>query len=104
VHGGADADLGEQMVADLVTYARLNLDCADIGETTARVLSRQTGYDRALPKRSCRRARRPAGFAVTSAIGTRRCMKHCRMCAEVCHRCQQACEDVLAAIGSTMNR
>src|SRR6266496_5873271 len=38
----ADADLGEQMVADLVKCARLNLDCADMCQTTARVLSRQT--------------------------------------------------------------
>ena len=35
----ADADLGEQMVADLVKCARLNLDCADMCQRTARVLT-----------------------------------------------------------------
>src|SRR5258707_5606077 len=46
----ADADLGEQLVAELAKCARLNLDCADVCETTARVLSRQTGYDRDLTR------------------------------------------------------
>src|SRR6266498_2446765 len=46
----ADADLDEQMVSDLVKCARLNLDCADMCQTTARVLTRQTGYDRDLTR------------------------------------------------------
>src|SRR5512132_70133 len=46
----ADADLGEPTVADLVKCARLNLDCADMCQTTARVLTRQTGYDRDLTR------------------------------------------------------
>src|SRR5690606_14997420 len=41
----ADACLAEEMVAKLRTCIRTDLDCADICATTARVLSRQTGYD-----------------------------------------------------------
>jgi hypothetical protein len=43
--GCADADLAEETVAHLRKCIRTCLDCADISETTARVLSRQTGYD-----------------------------------------------------------
>jgi hypothetical protein len=38
----ADACLSEDMVAELTKCIRTNLDCADICETTGRVLSRHT--------------------------------------------------------------
>src|SRR5688500_7654924 len=41
----ADACLSEGMVAELTKCIRTNMDCADICATTARVLSRHTGYD-----------------------------------------------------------
>src|SRR4051794_39161143 len=41
----ADACLSEQNVAELTKCVRSNLDCADICDTTGRVLSRHTGYD-----------------------------------------------------------
>src|SRR5262245_27795464 len=94
----ADADLGEKMVADLVKCARLNLDCADMCGTTARVLSRQTGYDRDLTRSVVQ------AFAQACRVSGDECGRHaqmhehCRVCAEVCHRCQHVCEEVLAVI------
>lgn len=41
----ADACLSETEVADLRKCIRTNLDCADICDTTGRVLSRHTEYD-----------------------------------------------------------
>ena len=41
----ADACLSEEMVAELTTCIRTNADCADVCDTTGRVLSRHTGYD-----------------------------------------------------------
>ena len=41
----ADACLSEDMIADLTKCVRTNLDCADLCETTGRILSRRTGYD-----------------------------------------------------------
>ena len=41
----ADACLSEEMVDELRKCIRTDLDCADICATTARVLSRHTGYD-----------------------------------------------------------
>ena len=95
----ADADLGEQTVADLVKCARLNLDCADVCETTARVLSRQTGADLDLTRavvEACAQACKVSGNECERHA---RMHQHCRVCEEVCRRCQQRCEDVLAAIG-----
>jgi hypothetical protein len=95
----ADADLGEQMVADLVKCARLNLDCADMCQTTARVLTRQTGYDRDLTRAvvlACVQACEVSGDECDRHAQMH---EHCRVCAEVCHRCQQVCEEMLAAIG-----
>jgi len=41
----ADACLSEDMVAELTTCIRTDLDCADICDATGRVLSRHTGHD-----------------------------------------------------------
>ena len=41
----ADDCLGEEIVQELTTCIRLNLDCADVCATTGRVVSRRTGYD-----------------------------------------------------------
>ena len=95
----ADACLSEQMVADLVTCVRLNLDCADICETTGRALSRQTGRDinlvRALVQ-ACATACKACGDECERHAGMH---EHCRVCAEACRRCEKACQDLLAALG-----
>ena len=94
----ADSDLGERMVADLVRCARLNLDCADVCGTTARVLSRQTGYDRDLTRavvQACAQACQVSGEECDRHAQMH---EHCRVCAEVCHRCQHVCDELLTAI------
>lgn len=77
----------------------LNLDCADVCDTTGRVVTRQTEPDL-----------RVVRVAIEACIVTRRACAdecdrhaahhdHCRVCAEVCRRCEQACSDLLASIG-----
>jgi hypothetical protein len=95
----ADSDLGEQMVADLVKCARLDLDCADMCGTTARVLSRQTGYDRDLTRAVVQACALACKVCADECERHAKMHEHCRVSAEVCRRCQQSCEDVLAAIG-----
>jgi len=94
----ADADLGEKMVADLVKCARLNLDCADVCGTTARVLSRQTGYDRDLTRSVVQACAQACQVSGDECARHAQMHEHCRVCEEVCRRCQQRCEEVLAAI------
>lgn len=65
----ADAFVSEDAVAELTTCIRTNQDCADICETTARVLSRRTG----------------CGANITRSV-LQACMTACRSCADACGR------------------
>ena len=94
----ADACLSEEMVAQLTTCIRTNLDCADVCDTTGRVLSRHTGYDADLTRavlEACAAACRACG---DECAGHAEMHEHCRVCAESCRRCEQACTDLLAAL------
>jgi hypothetical protein len=97
----ADACLSEVNVQDLVKCIRLNLDCADICESTARVLSRQTEYDanvtRALVQ-ACVQACKSCGDECQQHA--EHGMQHCQVCAEACRRCEQACARLLQAMTS----
>ncbi|WP_413451277.1 four-helix bundle copper-binding protein [Georgenia phoenicis] len=95
----ADACLSEDMVDELRKCIRTNLDCADICDTTARVLSRHTGYDANLTRamlQACIQACRSCGDECAAHAGHH---EHCRICAEACRACEQACNELLAAIG-----
>jgi len=95
----ADACLSEDMVDELRKCIRTNLDCADMCDTTARVLSRHTGYDANLTRavlQVCIQACRSCGDECEAHAGHH---EHCRICAEACRACEQACTELLAAIG-----
>ncbi|GAA1754849.1 four-helix bundle copper-binding protein [Luedemannella helvata] len=94
----ADACLSEEMVRELTTCIRTNLDCADICATAARVLSRHTGYDANISRsllEACVVACRSCGDECASHAEMH---EHCRICAEACRACEQACRDLLATI------
>jgi hypothetical protein len=95
----ADACLSEEVVAELVKCVRTDLDCADICDTTGRVLSRHTGYDANLTRAilaACATACQTCGDECASHT---RMHEHCRVCAEACRRCEQACRDLISALG-----
>jgi hypothetical protein len=95
----ADADLAEEMVADLRACIRRCLDCADVCTATATVLSRQTAPDggtiRAVLE-ACATACRACGDECERHADMH---EHCRLCEEASRRCEQACRDLLAALG-----
>lgn len=94
----ADACLSEDMVADLRTCIRTNLDCADSCATAARILSRHTGYDATITRahlESCVAACRACGDECDRHAGMQ---ERCRVCAEACRACEAAGEELLAAI------
>ena len=96
----ADACLSEEMVADLTTCIRTNMDCADICTTTSRVLTRHTGYNPDIA-RALLQACVVACTACAEECGSHASMhEHCRICAEACRRCEQACNDLLSEIGA----
>jgi hypothetical protein len=94
----ADACLSEDMVAQLTTCIRTDLDCADICAATARVLSRHTGYDANISRallEACATACKACGDECARHAEMH---EHCRICAEACRACEQACRDLLASM------
>ncbi|MDX6742344.1 four-helix bundle copper-binding protein [Actinocorallia sp. A-T 12471] len=94
----ADACLSEPDVALLGKCIRTNLDCADICATTAKVLSRHTGYDANMSVaqlRSCAVACKTC--ADECAVHADR-HAHCRVCAEACRTCAATCENIMDAM------
>ena len=92
----ADACLSEDSIGQLRKCIRTDLDCADICEATARVLSRHTGYDANIT-----RAQLEACVQACTACGDEceqhaEMHEHCRICAQTCRRCAEACQALLA--------
>jgi Domain of Unknown Function (DUF326) len=97
----ADACLSEpnDQLLMLRKCIRSDDDCADICHTTARVLSRHTGYDANITRavlHACATVCRSCGDECESHASRH---EHCRVCAEACRRCEQACEELLGALG-----
>jgi hypothetical protein len=94
----ADACLSEEMVADLRRCIRTDLDCADICEATARVLSRQMSPDTGILRaqlEACVTACRTCAEECEQHAGMH---EHCRVCAEACRACETACGELLATL------
>lgn len=90
----ADACLGEQDVANLRRCIRLNLDCADICDATARVISRLLDGDPAVlaaQLEACARACASCGAECRKHSNHH---EHCAVCAEACRRCEAACREL----------
>src|SRR5690625_760160 len=80
--GCADACLAEENVTALVHCIRLNQDCADICETTGRLISRQTEPDWTVIRtqlEACIQACSKCGAECARHADH---MEHCRVCAE----------------------
>lgn len=92
----ADACLSEEMVAQLRKCIRLNLDCADICEVTARVLTRQTEYDAPTSKALVQACREACTTCAEECASHADMHEHCKICADVCRRCSEACDALLS--------
>lgn len=84
-----------EMMSDMRRCVTLDLDCADICETTGRVLSRQTEAPRALVEAMVALCRDACRACAEECDRHASMSGHCRVCAETCRRCVQACETVL---------
>jgi hypothetical protein len=94
----ADASLAEDDVQDLRQCIRLDLDCADICNTTGRVATRRTGSDEEIIRRMldiCAAACLLCGEECQRHASHH---EHCRICAEACQRCKQACQEASSTI------
>ncbi|HEY0698544.1 MAG TPA: four-helix bundle copper-binding protein [Micromonospora sp.] len=94
----ADSCLSEPMVAELTKCIRTNLDCADICNTTSRVLSRHTGYDANISRsllQACIMSCRSCGDECAAHADMH---EHCRICADACRTSERMCQELLATI------
>ncbi|MFI7610430.1 four-helix bundle copper-binding protein [Nonomuraea terrae] len=94
----ADACLSEQEIDRLRKCIRTDLDCADICEATARVLSRHTGYDATITRaqlQACIQACTSCAEECERHAGMH---EHCRLCAQACRGCASDCRRLLDAI------
>lgn len=93
----ADACLSEEHVADLRRCIRLNLDCADMCDTTAKVLSRHTAFD-ASDAPAVLEACAQLCKSCADDCEHHATHEHCAVCAEVCRRCEEACKRLAVAV------
>jgi hypothetical protein len=94
----ADACLSGPAVAELVECVRANLECADMCDSTGRLLSRRTGQHTNLLRAfldTCAGSCRTAAEECEPHSGS---YEHCQRCAEACRACERACEALVAAL------
>jgi len=94
----ADACLSEDTVEELRKCIRLILDCADICDTTGRLLTRQTEYDAPTSKAQLESCREACRTCAEECERHAEMHEHCRVCAEECRRCEAACTELLDAM------
>ena len=72
--------------------------CADLCDTTGRLISRQENPDLARAiLQACILACRLCAEECERHASMH---EHCRVCAESCRRCEQACRDALSSMGA----
>lgn len=90
----ADACLAEPQVAALVECVQRALDCADVAEVSARLLTRQVGAGLAVVRKQLE-ACAAACDACADVCERHGHLAHCRECADACRACEEACLRVL---------
>ncbi|HUW30999.1 MAG TPA: four-helix bundle copper-binding protein [Planctomycetota bacterium] len=92
----ADACLGEQDVKPLVRCIRINLDCAEVCNATAAVLSRLTEPDWDMISSQLRSCVQSCKVCAAECEKHASKHEHCRVCAETCGKCAETCDSMLA--------
>jgi len=93
-HHCAASCLQEKDVTHLATCIRLDMECAAICETTARVMSINGHLSEQLCSLCAEICNRCAGECEKHAkMG----MEHCRECAEACYHCAEVCSRMVHA-------
>lgn len=96
----ADACLNEKNVDMLRRCIRLDLDCADVCGTTARLLARLTSADATLLRGQLEICAQACAACAVECERHAQHHEHCRICAEACRACEEACEQLLQALPS----
>ena len=93
----ADADLTEPDVAKMRTCIALCLNCADVCDVTARVLSRPAQWDQFAIDHLLRACVRICTTCAEECARHADHHRHCAVCERTCRACTQACSALLDA-------
>jgi hypothetical protein len=94
----ADGSVAEEDVSELRRSIRLCLDCADVCDATARVLTRQTEYVAETARAQVSSCRAMCEVCAEECERHADHHEHHRICAAECRRCIETCDAVLDAI------
>lgn len=96
----ADACLSESadMLGHLTKCISDNLNCADICATTAKVLSRHTGYDANVSQAQVQAAIAATQSCADSCGEHRDMHEHCRVCERACREALQELQGIVQAL------
>lgn len=98
----ADACLGEtEHLANLRRCLRLNLDCTDVCQATARLVVRQTETPNELIHAQLHACVLACQLCADECETHAAMHDHCRVCAETCRHCQERCNFLLGEISSS---
>jgi hypothetical protein len=93
----ADADLVEDDVAQLRACIALCVDCADVCELVARILSRPAQSDHIVVHRLLHACVRECSLCADECARHAEHHRHCATCAQACRVCEVACRTLLDA-------
>lgn len=94
----ADACLEEQDPSKLRKCIRNNLDCADICQATARLISRPGEQDSAVLRAQLEACATACRACADECEKHAEMHEHCRVCAESCRACAEACDRMKKAL------
>lgn len=94
----ADACLGEKKVESLVGCIRHNLDCADICNATAAVISRMTKPSREVLQSIVQSCATACNLCATECEKHAEMHEHCRICGAACRSCEKECLNIMELI------
>jgi hypothetical protein len=97
----ADACLGEKEIAPLRRCIRLDLDCANVCTTTARVLVRQREASADLTHALLHTCSLACQLCADECGSHAEMHEHCRICSESCRECQEHCNRLLGETSSS---
>jgi hypothetical protein len=93
----ADACLGEEKIDMLRKCIRLDMDCSDVCQTTARILSRQTAFDPKYMRMQLDACASICEMCAQECEQHANSHQHCLICASVCRDCEKACRQLLSS-------
>lgn len=91
----ADADLGEEDVDELRTCIALCVNCGDVCDVTARVLSRPVQWDSIVVLRLLQACVRICTSCAEECARHAHHHRHCAICEGACRVCIEACSALL---------